>query len=114
MFESYKARRQAHKHKNEQDKIRQAGDAMALAVIEQIEEGQTSPYEVKTKKTLSTYPDEMFLARATKRAVEYMAAHLPHRELPLYDEHSTLLENHQSKSKELIVWFSSPSESYRS
>ncbi len=110
MFEGFRKRREIIRHKKEYENIHKAGKSMANKVIDQVEKGASSPYEVTTQNNLSM-PDEMFLLRATRRATEFMAKHLPHHETLSFDEQQTTLVNHKNpKTKELAVIFVHQSE----
>lgn len=106
LFERYKS----FQHKTELEKINQAGSVMAHAVHAQIEHGHVSPFEMQIKNPIKHLPDESFLLRSTKRAVEELASMRVNEELPLYDEASTLLANQETEQQELIVIFTRPSE----
>lgn len=102
-------RYKAVKRNSTQDKVHKAGDVMAAKIMDQIHEGQHSPFQVEIKNR-TVDPDEKFLLRSTTRAVERLSAKCANEELPLYDERATLLANHESDRKELTVIFTRPSE----
>lgn len=99
-----------HYHRQEIDKVNEAGQHMAHAVFGQISKGQISPFEVPLKNTIKHFPDEMFLLKCTKRAVDLLAVKMPGEELPLYDEHTTIQQNYESTDNQLVAIFARPSE----
>lgn len=103
-------RSRAIKRNSTQDKIRKAGDDMANHILEQLHDGQCSPFEIEVTKSTKHLSDEMFLLRSTKRAVERLASEYEGGELPLYDEAATMRENHENNRRELTVIFRRPSE----
>lgn len=105
-------RSRAIRRNSTQDKIREAGDAMAKNILSQMQGGQTSPFKVETMNPTKHLSDEMFLLRSTTRAVQYLGSQRETEglELPLYAEELTLKANHGNSEKNLQVFFARPSE----